>query len=50
MTARDPRVLVVDDQPKTVDFLRRHAPDLPVVLTTAHEETPFEDEARWPSA
>ena len=50
MTARDPRVLVVDDQPKTVDFLRRHAPDLPVVLTTAHEEIPVEDEARWPSA
>jgi DNA-binding NtrC family response regulator len=28
MTARGPRVLVVDDQPKTADFLRRHAPDL----------------------
>ena len=31
MTARGARVLVVDDQPKTADFLRRHAPDLVLV-------------------
>ena len=29
-----------------LERLRRRAPDLPVVLTTAHEEIPFEDEAR----
>ena len=28
MTARGPRFLVVDDQSKTADFLKRHAPDL----------------------
>jgi len=29
-----------------LERLRRRAPDLPVVLTTAHEDIPFEDEAR----
>lgn len=29
-----------------LERLRRALPDLPVVLTTAHEEIPFEDEAR----
>ena len=29
-----------------LERLRRLAPDMPVVLTTAHEEIPFEDEAR----
>src|SRR5262249_43158943 len=29
-----------------LERLRRAKPDLPVVLTTAHEEIPFEDEAR----
>jgi len=29
-----------------LERLRRQHPDLPVVLTTAHEEIPFEDEAR----
>jgi len=39
MTARGPRVLVVDDQPKTADFLRRHAPDL-VLLGPPPRPTP----------
>ena len=34
-----PRVLVVDDQPKTADFLRRHAPDL--VLIGPSSEKPW---------
>jgi DNA-binding NtrC family response regulator len=29
-----------------LERLRRRAPDLPVILTTAHEDIPFEDEAR----
>jgi len=34
---RGPRVLVVDDQPKTADFLRRHAPDLALVGPSAEK-------------
>ncbi|HEX7615088.1 MAG TPA: response regulator, partial [Thermoanaerobaculia bacterium] len=37
MTARGPRVLVVDDQPKTADFLRRHAPDLVLLGPSAEK-------------
>jgi len=29
-----------------LERLRRRAPDLPIVLTTAHEDIPFEDDAR----
>ncbi|MDL2718068.1 MAG: sigma 54-interacting transcriptional regulator, partial [Acidobacteriota bacterium] len=38
MTARGPRVLVVDDQPKTADFLRRHAPDLALLGPSAEKD------------
>jgi DNA-binding NtrC family response regulator len=46
MTARGSRVLVVDDQPKTADFLRRHAPDL--VLLGPSAEKPWA--GSWPEA
>ncbi len=46
MTARGPRVLVVDDQPKTAEFLRRHAPDL-VLLGPSAEKTWA---GSWPEA
>lgn len=38
MTARGPRVLVVDDQPKTADFLRRHASDLVLLGPSAQKD------------
>jgi DNA-binding NtrC family response regulator len=37
MTARGPRVLVIDDQPKTADFLRRHAPELVLLGPSAEK-------------
>jgi DNA-binding NtrC family response regulator len=46
MTSRGPRVLVVDDQPKTADLLRRHAPDL-VLLGPSAEKTWA---GSWPEA
>ncbi len=41
-----PRVLVVDDQPKTADFLRRHAPDLVLVGPSAEKAWA----GSWPEA
>ena len=46
MTSRGPRVLVVDDQPKTADFLRRHAPDLVLLGPTAEKAWA----GSWPEA
>jgi DNA-binding NtrC family response regulator len=46
MTARGPRVLVVDDQPKTADFLRRHAPDLVLLGPSAEKAWA----GSWPEA
>jgi len=46
MTARGSRVLVVDDQPKTAEFIRRHAPDLVLLGPSAEKSWA----GSWPEA
>ena len=46
MTARGLRVLVVDDQPKTAEFIRRHAPDLVLLGPSAEKSWA----GSWPEA